>query len=104
MNKREWLDAAEVFDSCRIVPRVFFIGFSIFAGYVTLIFLWWYFHLPAVERGYEESGSMTFIIGTIWKFWVDIFKTYSANGRDWNQQPGSSSSTTTTVQTSGPTQ
>ena len=87
MDKQKWLDWAEVFDSLRIVPRVFLFGFWTTTFIFIFYFSYWYFHFPANERGYEESGAMTGIILGLLKFGKDIWDTYAQNGRDWNSIP-----------------
>lgn len=94
MTKQLWLQWAEIFDSWRVIPRLFFGCYWIATFVFIFQFAYWYCHLPANERGYEESGSMVAIIGLLTKFGQVIFDTYSKNGRDWNSQPASMTATT----------
>lgn len=87
MDKQKWIDGAEIFDSWRVVPRLFLFGFWITTFTFIFYFSYWYFHLPANERGYEESGAMTAIIIALLKFGKDVYDTYTQNGRDWNNVP-----------------
>lgn len=86
MNKISWLKWAEIVDAYRVFPRLFLAGYSAFAVTFIFEFARWYHHLPANERGYEESGAMFGIITALVKFWGDIYDTYSQNGRDWTKQ------------------
>lgn len=84
MNKKTWLDWAELFDSWRIVPRTFFASYFIFWCWITVTLLLWYTNLPSPERTLEASGFGSAIFLTATAFLKQIYTTYSENGRNWN--------------------
>ena len=100
MNKDNWLDAAEVFDSWRVVPRIFMTACFFWVVYVTNILLGWYMGLPEHARGYEASGFASIVFIAIMGFLKLVFDTYSRHGRDWDAEP--SMTATATVTTKGP--
>ena len=69
MNKTRWLDAAQLFDTWRVVPRIVLFGYGGWVAYVTDSLLRWYMHLPANERTLEASGfgatSITAVTGLL---------------------------------------
>lgn len=83
MQKQTLLNAAEVFDSWRVVPRTFLYGYWITTFYLIFWVFWWYMHLDANGRGNQESGLIGVVVLTLVKFGIDIFNTYTAKGRDW---------------------
>lgn len=100
MDKQRWLHCAEIFDSLRIYPRLLIGAWSAFTmvtGYQTLH---WFFLEPANSRGFEEAlvvvGIFNGGIGMVkW-----MYSDYKNSGRDWSDQPPSTSSTMTTTTTS----
>jgi hypothetical protein len=86
-NKHVLLNAAEVFDSWRIIPRLF-LGLTFWwTVYLTDKLIGWYIHLPHVERGIEASGFASVVQVGVLAFLKKVYDTYSENGRDWNQRP-----------------
>lgn len=103
MSKTKLLDWAELIDSWRIFPRLFLIGCFLWTVEVTHWLLFWYIALPKEDRGIEASGFASIVFVAVLGFLKMVFSEYSANGRDWNQQPTSTRTTsastiTTTVQ------
>jgi hypothetical protein len=92
MNKQVFLDAAEVFDSWRVVPRAILFGYCFWVPHVTDSALMWYQRIPASERGLESAGLVGAIITAVTGMAVWVFKIYTSGGRDWDAQ-GTSSST-----------
>jgi hypothetical protein len=88
MNKQEWLNAAEIFDAWRVVPRTVLFMYATWLAHVTNNILLWYQHLPAAERTVETAGLTGAIITAITGLATWIYKIYSENGRDWSQQQG----------------
>lgn len=84
MNKKWWLDAAEVFDSWRVVPRLIVFGYCIWLPHITNQVLIWYQSLPASERTMEASGLAGAIITAVTGIAAWVFKIYSAAGRAWS--------------------
>jgi hypothetical protein len=98
--KQNWLHVAEVFDSWRVIPRLILGAYCYFVWHITNYILVWYTHEPPGARGVEESGTVAAIFTCVTGFAPWIFKIYSENGRDWTQQPASTSTvvaTSTTV-------
>lgn len=95
MNKQRWLDAAEVFDSWRVIPRVMLFLYAFYVSKVTLTVIMRYFEADATS---QQSAAMAALVGVIFTaitgFSPWIFKIYSDNGRDWDQRQ----QTTTTIQ------
>jgi len=83
MNRRLWLQAAEVFDTWRVVPRMMLFGYAWFVYAVTMKLLDWYINQPAVARGVEESAMVAAIFTAVTGFSPWIFKIYVENGRNW---------------------
>ena len=54
--KRRLLNAAEVFDSWRVIPRLFLALTMWWCVYLTDKLIGWYIALPHAERGIEASG------------------------------------------------
>lgn len=86
-DKHTMLNAAEVFDSWRIVPRVFLGATFVWCVYVTDKLIGWYIHLPHAERGIEASGFASVVQVGVLAFLKMVYQTYSDAGRDWNQRP-----------------
>lgn len=83
--KDAWLDAAEVFDAWRVVPRVLALGYFIWFPIVVFEILQWYFKLPATERTAVVTAfigtvlaTMSGLAGYVLKFYTD-----GGGGRDW---------------------
>jgi hypothetical protein len=95
MNKTRWLDAAQVFDTWRVVPRVVLFGYGAWVAYVTDSTLRWYMHLPAAERTLEASGLSGMIITAVTGLFPWIYRIYSDAANDWTQT--STASTTTEI-------
>lgn len=102
MNKQQHLDWAELFDSWRVVPRLFLAAWTIFTmdiGYQTLH---WFFAQPANSRGFEEASVVVGVFTAALGMVKLVFDRYSQTGRDWNQQPPTSVSTlVSTTSTTG---
>lgn len=84
MNKKLWLDAAEIFDSWRVVPRIILFGYCIWLPHITSQVLVWYQQLPSAERTLEASGLAGAIITAVTGIAAWVFKIYSAAGRTWS--------------------
>lgn len=84
-GKQRHLNAAEVFDSWRVVPRAALLGFCALTGWATIYVIWWYCHLAAPERTTQVTAFMSMMFTTLMGASGFIFKVYSDNGRDWTQ-------------------
>ena len=98
-RKQLWLDAAEVFDSWRVVPRLVLFGYCWWVAHVTDQSLSWYQHIPAGERGIESAGLVGAIITAVTGMAVWVFKIYTDGGRDWTVQPSRTSTVVATTET-----
>lgn len=87
MNKAAWLHWAEIFDSWRVIPRLFFLACFVWVVSTTSTLLEWYVHLPKDERGLEASGFGAVVFTALVGFLKLVFDTYSKNGRDWTSKP-----------------
>lgn len=96
MNKRPWLDAAEIFDAWRVVPRLILFGYCYWVAHVTDSLLSWYQLIPSGERSLESAGFSGAVITAVTGLAVWVYKIYAETGRDWTQN---ASSATTIVQT-----
>lgn len=99
MNKKDWLDAAEVFDAWRVVPRSLLFGYCIWVVLLTNNILLWYQHLPAAERSLETSGFAGVVITAVTGLATWVFSIYTAGGRDWKAEAGTVTSVTATTVT-----
>lgn len=86
MNKRVWLDAAEIVDSLRVVPRIVLFGYCYWLGDLVNNIITWYQMLPAPERTLEASGLAGTIITAVTGIAAWVFKIYTAGGRDWSTE------------------
>lgn len=93
MNKQAWLDAAEVFDAWRVVPRLILFGYCAWLVYIVDTILAWYMGLQEHARGIEASGMATFVITAVTGIGATVYKIYAGGGRAWDQVPMLTSST-----------
>ena len=84
MNKRRWLDIAEVVDAWRVVPRILVFSFTIFTICVVADLLEWYKALPGTERQLEASGFAFGVITAISGLLTAVIKIYQSTGRKWS--------------------
>jgi 1,4-dihydroxy-2-naphthoate octaprenyltransferase len=101
MNKTLHLQWAEAIDAYRIIPRIFLAACFAWTIWVSYICLIWYIHLPHAERGLEATGFGSVVFLTVFGFLKLVYTQYATTGRDWNAQPPSvtTSSSTTTIAT-----
>jgi len=95
VNKRAWLDWAELLDSYRVFPRLFLVSCFIWTVAASDLLLRWYMTLSADERGIEATGFASVVFLGIIGFLKLVYSTYSAAGRSWG--PPSPSETTSTI-------
>jgi hypothetical protein len=95
VSKAHWLDAAEVFDAWRIVPRLVLFGYCAWLVYVVDFILVWYTHLPASSRGIEASGMASVVITAVTGMGAFVFKVYVSGGRAWDSPQMTVTSTKT---------
>lgn len=97
--KAAWMDAAEVIDTLRVVPRIVLFGYAWWAGAVTNWLVKWYEHLPAAERTNQVTAFVTIVLPGIFALATWVYKIYSDGGRAWDA-PASTISSTTAVSSS----
>lgn len=93
LTKQKWVHIAEVIDSLRIIPRLFLLACFIWTVGITHMLLHWYMTLSKDERGYEASGFASVVFLAVFGFMKLVYGEYARTSRDWNAQPGS----TTTI-------
>ena len=98
-TKQAWLDACEVFDSARVIPRLAVAWFFWLVTIVIFKVLNWYLHLtPADEKTIGDGAVVIGVISAVTGMSGVVLKIYVSGGRDWDsQQPYA---TSTTVRTS----
>lgn len=103
MNKTRLLDWAETIDSYRVFPRLFLLACFVWAVGITHEILHWYMTLPITARGLEGAGGFAGAVELgVMGFLKMVYTTYSESGRNWNQQPASTTSTLASVTTTVP--
>lgn len=98
MNNQKWLDAAEVFDFWRVVPRVVLFAYLYCAAAASWYLVKWYTHLPFTERDTTAAAFVGAVFTMLTGFATVILNIYSNNGRDLNA-PKPQTQTTTLTQT-----
>lgn len=91
LTKQGLLDAAEVFDAWRVVPRTVLYAFGIWVIYIADKTLFWYFHVPGPERTAQDAGLVTGTITAVTTVFGMTIKFYNQSGRQWQGQPPPSS-------------
>ena len=86
-SKAAWLDAAEVFDAWRVVPRSILYAFGIWTIYIADRTLFWYFHLATPDRTVQDAGLVTGVITAVTSIFGLAIKFYNTSGRQWTGQP-----------------
>jgi ABC-type transporter Mla maintaining outer membrane lipid asymmetry permease subunit MlaE len=81
--KKKLLDAAEVVDAWRIMPRILVISFMLFTIVTIADLLEWYKALPATERQLEASGFAFGVITALSGLLTAVIKIYQSTGRKW---------------------
>jgi thiol:disulfide interchange protein len=97
--KQNWLDAAEVFDAWRIVPRIIVTVFLVVFAWAVVYFSMMYFRLPAGERTVAMTAFVSVVLTALTTALPFIVKIYTDNGRDWTGTSVTASSTSTKVST-----
>lgn len=87
MDKRAWLDAAEIFDSWRVWPRLIVVVYLGLLVWVTVYFTVSYFEVPTVERTGAMTAFVSVVMTTAYGALPFIVKIYMDGGRAWGPQP-----------------
>lgn len=82
--KTAMLDAAEVFDSWRIIPRLVLFLYGYWMVHLTDWIVRWYEGLPSQERTAEVTAFVTIVLPGVFGLAVYVYKIYSQGGRDWD--------------------
>jgi len=82
-----WLDAAEVFDSWRVFPRIVLMVYGWWAIHVTSWVMSWYEKLPGVERTGQVTAVIVAVVPGIFGMSGWVFKIYADGGRNWDAKP-----------------
>jgi hypothetical protein len=94
LKKANWLHAAEIFDSWRVMPRLLILSMLVWTIDVVDNVLTWYMQLRPEAQTIQASGLAASIVATVTGLWTVVFKIYSATGRDWTVQPEVTTSVT----------
>jgi glucose dehydrogenase len=86
-SKQQWLDAAEVFDAWRLVPRSVLYCFGLWVILIVDRTLSWYFATPPAERSVQDAGLVTGVITAVTGVFGLTIKFYNTSGRQWAGQP-----------------
>jgi hypothetical protein len=95
MNKTGLLDAAEVFDAWRVIPRIILFGYALWLAYVTDRLLTWYMALPIPAQTAQASGFCLGTIGALTTIGGYVYRIYANTGRSWDTQGRVTTSSTT---------
>jgi hypothetical protein len=87
ITKQGLLDACEVFDAARVVPRTVLYAFGTWVIYIADKTLFWYFHLPYAERSAQDAALVTGTITAVTTVFGMTIKFYNTSGRQWAGQP-----------------
>jgi hypothetical protein len=98
VNKQRWLDAAQVFDTWRVVPRLVLFGYLGWIGHVTDSTLAWYMGLPMAAQTYQATGLAAAIITAVTGLFPWVYKIYSDAATDWSNQPARVTTTNTSTE------
>lgn len=96
MDKTKLLDAAQVFDTFRVVPRLVLFTYGGWVAHVTDRVLAWYMHLPVAERTLEASGLAGAIITAVTGLFPWIYRIYADTATDWSPVPSITRASSTT--------
>jgi hypothetical protein len=83
--KAKFLMWAEIFDTWRIVPRLFLVWFSWFVSETTFYLLRWYTHEPKEGRGTQETAVLLGVTAFVAGLFTWVFKVYVSAGRQWHK-------------------
>lgn len=84
MSKQDWLDAAEVFDSWRVAPRLIVFLYLAFLFGLTAYFAIKFFDITAAERTTQLTAFASLLLTAAYGAFGWIFKIYTTGGRDWD--------------------
>ena len=84
MNKCQLLDAAEVFDSWRVVPRLLVFGYSFLFTWSIVYYSITYFGLPASQRTVAVTAFSSVVLSAMAGAFPFVCKIYMETGRNWD--------------------
>ena len=88
-SRQQVMDAAELFDTWRVIPRIILLGYSYWMARVTDWVIRWYENLPTAERTGQVTAFVTVVLPGIFGLAVWVYKIYADGGRDWSADPKS---------------
>lgn len=97
MNKQRWLDAAECFDSWRIVPRIIVFSYMAFLGWLTHDLVTHYFAIVAAERTTQVTAFVSVVLPGAYGVFPWIYRIYADGARDWDAANRPAVNVTTTT-------
>jgi predicted PurR-regulated permease PerM len=86
MNKKAWLDVAEVIDTLRIFPRLMVLAYGIWVAWFTDWFVAWFERIPSAERTAQVTAIFGIVIPGVLGLATWVFRMYLDGGRDWDKQ------------------
>lgn len=84
MKKQPWLDAAEVFDSWRVVPRVIVFIYLAMLVWLTVYFALKFFAVTPEQRTTQLTAFASVLLTAAYGAFGWIAKIYMDGGRDWD--------------------
>lgn len=83
VSKQLWLDAAEVFDAWRVVPRAIMAAITHLVLTLDSTVVYWFLHLPNDHRSASDAAAATGIVTVLSTLFGFALKFYIDNGRKW---------------------
>jgi hypothetical protein len=93
MNKKAFMDVAEVIDTLRVVPRIVLAVYGVWMIWITDWLVKWYEALKPEERSNQVTAFVTIVLPGVYGLGVYVYRIYSEGGRDWTGQATISSTT-----------
>jgi hypothetical protein len=85
VSKQLWLDAAEIFDAWRIVPRAIMAAITHLVLTLDSTVVYWFLHLPNDHRSGADAAAATGIVTVLSTLFGFALKFYIDNGRKWSK-------------------
>jgi hypothetical protein len=102
VSKQKWLDAAQIFDTWRIVPRIVLFAYGWWAAQLTDWIVRWYEKLPSGERTGQVTAFVTIVLPGVFGLAVWVYKLYGDGATDWSARGPHSQTTNVHVETTVP--
>jgi len=82
-RKQCLLDAAELFDAWRVVPRVLLFADAAVSLSILIKITWWYCALRSVDRTSTDAIVIGILVPSVAGLFTAAFKFYIDTGRNW---------------------